>query len=41
MLTSTNELRNELVDIENYIYFENIKMNVKDIKCSLEWWKKH
>lgn len=25
MLTSTSELRNELVDIENYIYFENIK----------------
>jgi len=27
--------------IENYCYFMDIRWMQKDIKCLLEWWRKH
>jgi hypothetical protein len=40
MNASTSELTRELVDRELLI-FKHYQVNVKDIKCPLQWWEKH
>jgi hypothetical protein len=40
MSTGTNEPTKEVVNKE-LLMFRRFQMNVKDIKCLLEWWAKH
>jgi hypothetical protein len=40
MTTSTSEPTMELVNRELLI-FKRYQMDVKDIKCPLQWWEKH
>jgi len=40
MTISTNEPTTELVNKELLI-FKHIQMNIKNIKCALQWWGKH
>jgi hypothetical protein len=38
--TSTSELLEELVKRE-FLIFRRCQLDVKDIKCPFQWWKKH
>jgi hypothetical protein len=38
--TSTSELTEELVK-RKFLVFKRYKLDVKDIKCPLQWWHKH
>jgi hypothetical protein len=40
MSIGTNELTKEVVNKE-LLMFRRFQMDVKDIKCPLEWWAKH
>jgi hypothetical protein len=40
MVIGTNELTKELVN-KKLMIFCRFQADVKDIKCPLEWWKKH
>jgi hypothetical protein len=40
MKTSTSEPIMKLVD-KKLLIFKRCQMDVKDIKCSLQWWEKH
>jgi hypothetical protein len=37
---STNELTKELVKME-LLVFKRYQLDIKDIKCPLQWWQKH
>jgi hypothetical protein len=40
MFVGTNEPTKEMVN-KDLLMFRRVQVNVKDIKCSLEWWAKH
>jgi hypothetical protein len=40
MSTRTNEITKEVVNKE-LLMFKRFQVDVKDIKCPLEWWAKH